>query len=157
MLPSAWRAEGGGRYRGFTARLQINTGKPADVPQLADDLATGCVHRIGDFPPARHLLFIPYPGRCGIAPALSGNVGCLGHDHSCRRTLRIVGRVQVVWYTVLGVAAACHRRHHNSVCQIDRAHPHGREKIGGRTQIIHRKYSKVDRSSTKMVKKTPAT
>jgi hypothetical protein len=47
----------------------MKVGNAADMPKLEEDQATGFMHRIGDFPPARKLLLLKgvRTGRSGAA------------------------------------------------------------------------------------------
>ncbi|MNN34333.1 hypothetical protein D3C81_1481360 [compost metagenome] len=152
-IRAALSLDGRGCDRRFAIGLQLDTGKTPDVPQLADDFSAGRVHRIGDLFPPGDLRLRPDARRHRIATSLSGNVRRLGDDQTCTRTLSVVSRMHFIRYAVVGHPAARHGGHDNSIGQLQRAHLHGRKKVGINSVINHKHSYSIDRSSSKATQK----
>ncbi len=102
------------------------------MPQLQEDLAAGCMHRLGNFFPRLHLRLAVDAWREYIALALSGNLGGFGNDQSGVGALHVVFGRQIAGDVVFLRAAARERRHDDPIGQLQRTELHRLEQIARR-------------------------
>ena len=117
------------------------------MPELADDLAAGSVHGVGNFLPACNLFVAPDAGRSGITAALRRDIGGFGNDQTGSGTLRVVLRVHLVGNAVFAIATAGDRGHYDAISQFNVTHGDGGEQVGTVTVICHGQPELIDQSS----------
>ena len=122
------------------AGLKIGMGRTAHVPELDDDLAAGCMDRVGDPLPPPHLLVVVEARSVDPSGRLLGDDRGFADDQSCRRPLPVVFDHEVVGNPVGTGATPGERGHDHAVGQLEIAGREGREK----TVHVRRSYCEVD-------------
>ena len=120
---------GRGRHRQFALRQQGGMRNAPDVPQLQKDVPAPRVHGSGDHLPARHLC-LGMDARCGgIAVPQRADGRCLADNQTSRRTLGIVGSVQLARNITRAGTVARQRCHDDAVGQHQRTDLDRRKQI----------------------------
>jgi hypothetical protein len=100
------------------------------MPELQDHAAAGDVHRLRHDGPAIDLLGAVDAWRGDIALSLGRDLCRLGNDQSRTGALGVVECVERVGDIAGARAAACQRRHHDTVLAVQRSERERTEKIG---------------------------
>ena len=101
----------------------------ADMPHLQDDPYAGFVYGIGHLAPAVDLDVGMDPRRARRAHAFGTNLSRLGHDQRRIGTLLIIGGIERMRNVPLVRPVPGHRRHDDTVRQLERADRKGCKQI----------------------------
>ena len=102
----------------------------AHMPELQKDAPSGLVHRLGDEPPALHLLLRPDARGVGITNPHGSHGGGLGEDEPCACTLPVVLGHEGVWHTLLPGPGTGERGEENTVRESQGAELEGIKESG---------------------------
>ena len=110
-----------GRHGLAAGGLVVMAGHPADVHDLRDDSATGCVYRARHLRPRRNLGLVEQAGGATIAQAVGAGGDTLGDDSAGAGALGVVIHHDIGRHRVSVGPAAGHGRHDNAIAQLQRA------------------------------------